>query len=91
MNKHLLSTIGLGLTLSLMLTGCQAATNVEQAPLTQEVKTNIPNVPYTRGPTTPPGVKGPTMAVPNSDGVVEGGQTQAMTEKENTKFTLNSK
>ncbi len=90
MNKHLVSKIGFILIMSLTMAGCQAATNVQPAASTQEVK-NIPNTPYTRGPTTPPAVRGPTMALPDSDGVVSSQQPQAVTESVNTKFTLNSK
>lgn len=82
--------IGFVLTMTLMLAGCQAATNVQPAAPTQEVQP-VPNTPFTKGPTSPPSVKGPTMALPDSDGVVSTQEPQAMTETVNSKFTLNSK
>ena len=90
MNKPLTNKIGFVLIMSLMLAGCQAATNVQPAASTQEVQ-SIPNTPFTKGPTSPPSVKGPTMALPGADGVVSTQQPQAMSETENKKFTLNSK
>ncbi len=49
------------LMMSLLLVGCRAD-NVQPAASTQEVK-NIPETPYTKGPTGPPSVKGPTTPI----------------------------
>lgn len=73
-----------------MLAGCQAAENVQPAASTQEVQ-KIPQTPYTRGPTTPPAVKGPNRPLPvSTNGSGDNGLPQAMTEQEVQNFTLNS-
>lgn len=74
----------------LLMTGCQAE-NVQPAASTQEVQ-NIPPTPYTKGPTSPPAVRGPDKPLPDVNGVSvpADDQPQAVTEQEDKKFTLNS-
>ncbi len=67
--------------LSLFLTGCQSGTPIEQP--TQQV----PEVPFSQGPTSPPSVKGPSEAVPNVP-PADHDQPQAITEKETIRYTL---
>ncbi len=90
MHKALASTISL--LMILMMAGCQAE-NVQPAASTQEVQ-NIPQTPYTKGPTSPPAVRGPDKPLPDANGVsvpaASDEQPQAMSEKEDQKFTLNS-
>lgn len=94
MHKALASTISLLMILT--MAGCQAE-NVQPAASTQEVQ-NIPQTPYTKGPTSPPAVRGPDKPLPDANGVSvpapsptpSDEQPQAMTEKEDQKFTLNS-
>ena len=88
MKISLLSKIGLFLILSLMLAGCRVD-NVQPVASTQEVHV-APNTPFSKGPTSPPSVKGPSMPLPGVDGVVTTpGQPQAMTESVNKKFAFN--
>jgi hypothetical protein len=90
MHKALASTISLLIILT--MAGCQAE-NVQPAASTQAVQ-NIPQTPYTKGPTSPPAVRGPDKPLPDANGVSvpapSDEQPQAMTEKEDQKFTLNS-
>ncbi len=79
--------------ISLVLGGCQSGTVQLAASPSQEAQP-VPNVPYSNGPTTPPGVKGPNQAFPGSAGITPLNQTeqnrsQAMTETEAKTFTLN--
>ena len=88
MKKSLLSKIGLVLILSLMLAGCRAD-NVQPVASTQEVKV-APNTPFSKGPSSPPSVRGPNIPLPGSNGAVTTpAQPQAMTESVNKKFALN--
>jgi len=100
MKKSFKKNLGLFLLGSLLLAGCQSAPNIQPAAVTQQIH-NIPNVPYSHGPISPPSVKGPSAPFPspigdsnqNSSSQVENaaGQTplQAMTETEEQRFTLN--
>lgn len=75
------------------LTGCQSqpATDVSQT------EADLPElaVPYTRGPSSPPSVKGPTSAPPGGTEAVEVPQIemvapQAVTETEDVTITMPS-
>jgi len=80
--------MSLGLISTLMLAGCQTAPNVQPAASSQEVH-NIPTVPFSKGPTSPPNTKGPSAPFPNSGVSDSNGQPQSITETEQQKFTLN--
>jgi hypothetical protein len=89
MTKSLVSKIGFVLTMSLILTGCQAG-NVQPAAVNPGPK-NIPGTPYSHGPSSPPSVKGPTAPFPSAEGIAPSSQQAqplSMTETENKKFTL---
>jgi hypothetical protein len=70
-----------GLTaIMLVLSACQAA----QVENKQAPETAVPQVPFSKGPDAPPSVKGPDSPPP----VIDSTDTQAVTERENVKFSL---
>ena len=74
------------LACTLGLLACQSQT--ETAPKTAEtVKQSIPppdSVPFSKGPTGPPGVRGPTSP---PGGTIDA-ESQAVTEKDNNTYTI---
>jgi hypothetical protein len=77
--------MGIVLIASLLLAGCQAG-NVQPA-ATQETAGGL-GVPYTRGPSSPPNVKGPSAPFPSA-ALSQQNQPQMATENVNKKFSLN--
>lgn len=67
------------LVVLLVLAGCQSAP--QETTQTQEPQ--LPT-PFSNGPTTPPGVKGPNTAPPGSKGYKQ----QAVSETESIRYTL---
>lgn len=63
----------------MLLIGCQQ----EEASVQIEEENTIPSVPYSKGPSAPPNVKGPDIPLPG-----ESGQPQAVTEVEEIRYSL---
>ncbi len=92
MNKNTVICAVLACVSVVMIAGCQS--QPVPADVTEQ-ETDIPElaVPYSRGPTSPPSVKGPTSAPPGGTDAevapaVNDEQPQAVTETEDITITL---
>ena len=83
--------MALGLVATCFLIGCQAQPLVEEEDV---LESEVPSVPYSVGPTTPPGVTGPTSLPPGSEEAssdTSAESPQAIVETESIKYSLPEK